>query len=663
MTGFGFWTPLFLAGIGLLVLPWFIHRIRRPERDTIRFSSLQFLPEFKQEVIERRKVQHPLLMLLRMLLLLLLALAFARPYLRLDPEVMEAVNQTHLILLDISLSVSGTFDQAKERVRDILNELPESHRVGLIVFSDSPRIISSLKNDPNQTVSTKQSVLSGLDRVTPGWGATDYVAGMAFAERHLLESVRGDTTVGLTLHLISDFQETGLGEHNDGWRLSARIAFVPHEVDPPVHNLAVTDAVLSRKDEGHRLKIRVQNPSTDDVSTRVRVFIDNRIIRSEEVTLPSGNARQVSFDFVLPTDRITTGYVELDKDELPADNTRYFAWTPPRRPVVVIASGTKSSRLTAALIKAALPASRWDVREGASARGENADLWIADRIEDLDIQAIGEYVSGGGALLLMLDPRSSRSPWNRAFADVTGIRLDANQMTGPTSLSEVDFDHPVFAPLRSPKFNDFSNLRYDNIVSATWEKDSSARAIATFENGQPAMVEGSMGKGKVMLWTGGVAPTNTNLTRRPRFVPLLQETITYLIDREAPPTNYLIGHRLSGDQPHPIARHTSKSGQSREVGSSNALWEIGWLSTFEEGRIIRTASVNFDPAETDGARIPVSEFQLRLCHAEPVMLQASGRTAIPGEQAPRAEHGFALVLILALALILENVYAAKLETV
>ncbi len=434
MTGFGFWTPLFLAGIGLLVLPWFIHRIRRPERDTIRFSSLQFLPEFKQEVIERRKVQHPLLMLLRMLLLLLLALAFARPYLRLDPEVMEAVNQTHLILLDISLSVSGTFDQAKERVRDILNELPESHRVGLIVFSDSPRIISSLKNDPNQTVSTKQSVLSGLDRVTPGWGATDYVAGMAFAERHLLESVRGDTTVGLTLHLISDFQETGLGEHNDGWRLSARIAFVPHEVDPPVHNLAVTDAVLSRKDEGHRLKIRVQNPSTDDVSTRVRVFIDNRIIRSEEVTLPSGNARQVSFDFVLPTDRITTGYVELDKDELPADNTRYFAWTPPRRPVVVIASGTKSSRLTAALIKfdSAEPAiaryemikEGWVINDMPVSEINNADEALPDRVSVLiDSDGMGRIVAlrkKNWLLTISIGPTTVVSPWTAGDAQMIG---------------------------------------------------------------------------------------------------------------------------------------------------------------------------------------------------------------------------------------------------
>ena len=76
---FAFLAPLFLAGITLLAVPWYLHHIRRPEREPIRFSSVQFIPQEKKEVIERRRLQHIVLMLIRMLILALLALAFARP--------------------------------------------------------------------------------------------------------------------------------------------------------------------------------------------------------------------------------------------------------------------------------------------------------------------------------------------------------------------------------------------------------------------------------------------------------------------------------------------------------------------------------------------------------------------------------------------------------
>ena len=118
---------------------------------------------------------------------------------------------------------------------------------------------------------------------------------------------------------------------------------------------------------------------------------------------------------------------------------------------------------------------------------------------------------------------------------------------------------------------------------------------------------------------------------------------------------------MSADQLQPVARVSAKSGQSQEVGPSDLLSQIGWLSLFEDGRL-RTASINFDPAEAEDARIPVSEFQLRLCHAEPAAPRGTDRTIIPGEQTPRVEHGFAIVLIVALALVLENVYAARLGT-
>ena len=53
--GLALMAPLFLAGIGLLLAPYIIHQIRRPEREPLKFSSLLFIPNVSQEVIERRR--------------------------------------------------------------------------------------------------------------------------------------------------------------------------------------------------------------------------------------------------------------------------------------------------------------------------------------------------------------------------------------------------------------------------------------------------------------------------------------------------------------------------------------------------------------------------------------------------------------------------------
>ena len=64
--GLSFIAPLLFAGLGLLVGPYLIHQIRRPDREPVKFSSLLFIPDVQKEVIERKRIQHILLMAMRM---------------------------------------------------------------------------------------------------------------------------------------------------------------------------------------------------------------------------------------------------------------------------------------------------------------------------------------------------------------------------------------------------------------------------------------------------------------------------------------------------------------------------------------------------------------------------------------------------------------------
>jgi hypothetical protein len=80
--GLGLLAPLFLAGLGLLAIPVWIHLRHRERREPVRFPSLMFLRRIPFRESRRQQIHHWFLFLLRVGLIALLAIAFARPVLR-----------------------------------------------------------------------------------------------------------------------------------------------------------------------------------------------------------------------------------------------------------------------------------------------------------------------------------------------------------------------------------------------------------------------------------------------------------------------------------------------------------------------------------------------------------------------------------------------------
>ena len=164
--GFPVLAPLFFAGLSLLAVPWIVHRIRKPERETLRFSSLMFVPRAHKEVIERRRVQHVLLMLLRMLLLVLLVAAFLRPYI-LIPALAhdDAESAWHVILLDLSYSLgSGDhFAEVKQKARAVLDSLSPLDRAGVIGFAGRPLILAPMRDPADPEAGTISRARQAVD--------------------------------------------------------------------------------------------------------------------------------------------------------------------------------------------------------------------------------------------------------------------------------------------------------------------------------------------------------------------------------------------------------------------------------------------------------------------------------------------------------------------
>ncbi len=341
--GFSFLAPFFLAGAALLALPYFIHKIRRPEREPLRFSSTLFIPDTPKEVIERRRIQHILLMLLRMLVLLLLALAFSRPYWKaLAAFQGEDGPARHLVLLDTSYSmgVDGAFNDAKAKAIDTIDAVRDGEAVGVVLFGERTVLAAPVEMVAGGD-GAKQAAKDAISAAELSNEGTSYLDALRRAQSLLAADADAEeeNPLRMVVHVVSDFRRSGMPDRQSGWKLPAAYTLNLVPVGgAAVDNVGVTDVVVRKQaDGGVRVVGKIKNWSeTGSRDVRIRLVLGGEELEEKVMSIDAGNARQAAFRVDVKGDTPLEGYLAVDSDNLALDNTRYFTWHPPRKKRVVL---------------------------------------------------------------------------------------------------------------------------------------------------------------------------------------------------------------------------------------------------------------------------------------------------------------------------------------
>ena len=95
-------------------------------------------------------------------------------------------------------------------------------------------------------------------------------------------------------------------------------------------------------------------------------------------------------------------------------------------------------------------------------------------------------------------------------------------------MTDVKTSHPVFEVFRGggrlPSARVFGYHRA--------EPREGAAVLARFEDGSPALVESGAGAGRVLLYTSTLGMTWSDLPLTPAYLPLVQQMVRYLGERE-----------------------------------------------------------------------------------------------------------------------------------
>lgn len=663
--GFSLLAPLFLAGAGLLIAPYLIHQIRRPEREPIRFSSVMFIPNIHKEVIERRRIQHILLMLLRMLLLLLLAAAFSRPYWKaLAAEDSELGPVRHVVLLDTSYSMGtrGVFARAKRAARGIISDIAADEPISVMTFAQTLKVVAPFVSDTDAKAGSKEAARRAIDAAEVGSEGTAYLSVLELAHQRAAGAgvaKQASERERLILHLISDLQKSGMPKHHAGWKLppSVELEVVAVQADF-ARNHAVTDTHIRKSaDDGLRVLAKIRNWSDRDVEDLdVSLVLNGETLEQHTLSVRARSATQTSFRLDPSVSGTLEGYIQLKDDDLSIDNRRFFAWNPPRKMRVLIVAEDRPNELWPAswFFQQALPTQPdegpWSTEtirpEALQEYLDNPRLRpkviVACDLEGAradEMRSLLEFAGEGGQVLFVLNGSMEPELMNTVLFEGRGVtarklRFSKIRPDQFEVMSWVDLDHPIFVPFQGTRFNDFSALRFYNYVILESGEDRNhrlgmTRVLARFDDDSPAMVEMEVGAGRMIVWPFALNLEWTNLPKNPRFVPLLYETLAYLGDLQEGAVTWEVGQRVPAealvvdDSGLGVIQLPGETGDTEirladeDVEERLVLREPGFFRTKLSGAADwrQVDATNVRAAEGDLTPIPTAEFLMKVTTA------------------------------------------------
>jgi hypothetical protein len=149
--------------------------------------------------------------------------------------------------------------------------------------------------------------------------------------------------------------------------------------------------------------------------------------------------------------------------------------------------------------------------------------------------ALKHFVEGGGTLVLAPEDEE-------AGQDIASLVDDIGFAAKPASsdyllLGEIDFSHPLFAPFANPRYSDFTKIHFWKHRPLTLKENAQTKVVASFDSGEPAIMERVLGRGRIIIFASGWQPEESQLALSTKFVPMMGA----LLDLACGPTASLDG--------------------------------------------------------------------------------------------------------------------------
>ena len=610
--------PFYLLGAGAILAPILMHLRKKPPQDRIEFSSLMFLDASPRQPVKKRRLDHWLLLLLRCLVLIVLALMFARPWFAAPLTEGGQSGQAIVILIDQSASMrrENLWPQAVAAAKEAIAGLTSEDRCAIGLFHHKLMPVWTFSDDTGEETRARRYEIASarLDESEPSWHRTNLgTALIAAADRLTTSDVAAFSKRRILV--ISDFQS--------GCDLDALRSYAwPQDIIVEVKSLSVSDtnnlslahaqsiadtsestgipAASAANKNSQLTRFRIENARDATNGDYVLRWADNSL--AADGFLPPGVSRIVSS----PAPDSTTGLISatLTGDAHDYDNTVHL---PPAQPNVVrvlLLGSEEDVNATANPLfyvqRALQPtpelqpvvSTRTSVPLASQLAGTDVAVLPHALTDAAETDALKAWVKTGGLLITIADSQSLAPLLELPDLKITDANVSDYQM-----IASFDDAHPMMAPFRDSRLRDFTKVHFWKYrhLSPT----SGLLTLATFDNGDPAILLRSLGSGSVLLMTSGWHPADSQLALSTKFVPLLFGWLAgsgFSMENE---NEITLGEALTLTANDPT-RVTNPSGEVSELAPGDAMiaHEPGFYFLESQSGAKRILAANLAPEES-----------------------------------------------------------------
>jgi len=576
-----FLNPAVLFGVLLVGVPIAIHLLNKNRIQEIRWPMMKFLRNIVKRNEKKLRIEDLILLICRCLIVALLALAFARPTLWFGGGTLISADPVAaVLLLDVSGSmgygngVETRLDSAKKTALEILANLASGSSCALYLVSDQ---VQPLIPRPTTDMSILRKSILNTQVSERG---SDLSEGVQQAATLLKSLPDGEKEI----FVITDNQAEAwkgsrkiqkLVEDNSG-QIAFKFISVADRVEP---NLAVTQMELeggvAAVNTPLSCRVAVSNWSGQAAANvRITLSADGDSPMNETVipSIPPNSSQTVILEVKFRDPGYHSLTATIPPDRLPYDNQRAVCLQVVDESRVLIVDGTPTAdpvdREGFFLAQALQPVPKDKiadyylklVRKGPENipldnLGQFDSIILADvaQVNAATTSAISSYVSSGGSLMIFTGPNTERGLnfWQKDShmlpllpAKLLGV-VDAPTDKKYITLQTKGYGHPVVSIWNDPQNGNFGEVKYARHFSLepvdvptlpanvpTGEaRLSRVQSILDFSTGKPAVIEGTFGLGKVVLFASTPNTSWNTFPIHPAFVPFMQRLLGYLSRR------------------------------------------------------------------------------------------------------------------------------------
>lgn len=615
-----FLTPLFLLGALAIAGPFIFHLIRQTTRERTIFSSLMFLMPTPPRLSRRSRLEHLLLLALRCTVIVLLALAFARPFFK-NADALSTTRNTSartLVLVDTSASMrrAGLWQQALDQAGNLLRRAAPGDEVAIYTFDRQISPVVTFEQW-RQTAAGDRAGLAAqrLKSLSPGWTATRTGQAIMSAAELLAEAGNRDVATRNTLALITDLQE---GSHLDavqGYEWPKNISVDVLSLNPKRTSNASLQLITEVGATGDKTKpgvrVRVANsPESKREQFKVGWAQTNGagfLAPPLDAYVPAGQSRT----FVLnpPIGSRIPSKIRLEGDDEDFDNNiSVVAPEPAKLSILYVGSDSETDpKRQLYFLKHALLDTRYQqialqiVRPNASvdpaALNTATLIVLTDPLGPDPAQELRSAVSAGKTLLFPLGSEKLGGTLG-ALLGIGSVSLREVQPRTYAMLSEVDYQHPLFAAFADPRFSDFTKIRFWRYRGLDAAQLPGARVLARFDSGDPAILEIPLGTGRLVVLAAGWHQEDGQLALSTKFVPMLYTLLEQSGAPPPPPLQYFAGDKVIVPSGASVTAPDGSVTQLRPGETNFSGTALPGVYLASAGTTQAKFAVNVDPAES-----------------------------------------------------------------